>query len=106
MVADIDVGALKKTDFEDLVEGLPTMICITEKGKKIEPIETAHLKNDSRKIDGFVEWIELKTPSVYYSNEKSKNKSVRGRKQSRNRSKSRNRAHRGGKKSRKRSARK
>lgn len=108
MVADVDVTALKKTEFNHLVNGLPTMLCITEKGKKVEPIEEARLKNDSRKVDGFVEWIELKIPSVYYSNEKHNKKMVEGRKRSKTRSKSktRSRAHRGGKKSRKRAARK
>lgn len=107
MVADIDVAALNKTEFNNSVEGLPTMLCITDKGKKVEPIETAHLKNDSRKVDGFVEWIELKTPSVYYSNNKSQRKIGGGRKRkSRSRSVRRHRAHQGGKKSRKRAARK
>lgn len=108
MVADIDVAAVGKTKFNHLVKGLPTMLCITEKGEKSEQIEEAHLKNDSRKVDGFVEWIELKIPSVYYSNEKHNKKMVEGRKRSKTRSKSRSRtrAHRGGKKSRKRAARK
>ena len=110
MVADIDVAALNKTAFNNSVEGLPTMLCITEKGKRVEPIEDAHLKNNSREIDGFVEWIELKTPSVYYSNQKNPNKSDEGRKRSRSRSRTRSvskrRAHRGGKKSRKRATRK
>jgi hypothetical protein len=114
MVADIDVAALGKTAFNNSVKGLPTMLCITENGKKVEQIEEARLKNDSRKVDGFVEWIELKTPSVYYSNEKLNKKMVEGRKRSisrtknrgRSRSKTRHRAYRGGKKSRKRAARK
>jgi hypothetical protein len=68
MVADIDASALSKTSFEEYVEGLPTILCVSEKGKKIEPIENAKLKNKLRTVDAFVEWIELKSPSIYHSN--------------------------------------
>jgi hypothetical protein len=113
MVADIDASAVSKTPFEDLVQGLPTILCISEKGKKVEPIEKANLKNDYRTVDSFVEWIELKSPSIYYSKnhakehkdtpyprDKTQSRS-RTRSRSRSRSRSRNRRQRGGKRSRK-----
>lgn len=73
MVADIQDDVLNKTQYAKQIEGFPTMWCISNNGRKIEPIEQAKLLNPPRTIDGFVEWIEQNTPSSYSSssNEKS-----------------------------------
>jgi thiol-disulfide isomerase/thioredoxin len=67
MIADIQDDVIGKTSYADQIEGFPTMWCISKNGAKIEPIEQAKLMNPTRSIDGFVEWIELKTPSSYSS---------------------------------------
>jgi thiol-disulfide isomerase/thioredoxin len=67
MIADIQDDVIGKTSYADQIEGFPTMWCISKNGAKIEPIEQAKLMNPTRTIDGFVEWIELKTPSSYSS---------------------------------------
>jgi len=101
MVADIDASVLSKTSFEDMVEGLPTILCISEKGKKVEPIEKAKLKNDYRTVNSFIEWIELKSPSIYYSKNHVKERKDTPYPRGKSRSKSRSKSQRGGKRSRK-----
>lgn len=80
MVADIDADVMSKTPYGDKIQGFPTMWCITQKGKKIEPIENARLKNIPRTVDAFIEWIELKMPNAYYTKEKTRNNSGRRKK--------------------------
>ena len=67
MIADISADVMMKTPYGKNIEGFPTMLCITNKGAKIDPIENAKLKNEPRTIDAFVEWVELKTPGSYSS---------------------------------------
>jgi len=67
LVADIQDNVISKTSYEKQIEGFPTIWCISKKGEKIEPIESAKLLNPARTIDGFIEWIELKTPESYSS---------------------------------------
>ncbi len=67
MVADISADVMMQTPYGEKIEGFPTMWCITKKGAKIDPIENAKLMNTPRTIDAFIEWVELKTPSIYSS---------------------------------------
>lgn len=67
MVADIRDDVIGKTNYEKKIEGFPTMWHISKKGAMVEPIENAKLMNPTRSIDGFVEWIELRTPASYSS---------------------------------------
>ena len=77
MIADIQDDVLGKTAYANKIEGFPTMWSISKKGAKIEPIENVKLMNPTRSIDGFVEWIELKTPSSYSSpNDNGSNKKI------------------------------
>lgn len=67
MVADIQDDVIGQTPYGPKIDGFPTIWCISRNGTKIEPIEHAKLMNRPRTIDGFVEWIELKTPLSYNS---------------------------------------
>lgn len=65
VIADVNSDVMNKTTFEKHVEGFPTIVHISNNGHKLEPIENAKLINPSRSVDGFIEWIELKTPGYY-----------------------------------------
>jgi hypothetical protein len=75
MIADISANVMMQTPYGKNIEGFPTILCITNKGTKIAPIENEKLKNEPRTIDSFIEWVELKTPESYMdSSDKRNNK--------------------------------
>lgn len=62
LIADIDQELLK--DIKGLniqPKGFPTMIFISDNGKKIEDYEDSTIDKKDRTIDSFVKWIESKT---------------------------------------------
>jgi len=64
VIVDIDhrlIPEIKGLKSEPL--GYPTMRFITDEGKISEDFEDSEVENKERTIDGFMEWIELKTGS-------------------------------------------
>jgi hypothetical protein len=55
----------------------PTIRFMTNAGEKIETYEDSQISNKDRKIDSFVEWIELKTGENNIENSKKYNKTYK-----------------------------
>lgn len=63
LVADIDQELLKDIKGLNLQpKGFPTMVYISENGKKVEDYEDSDIDKKDRTIDSFVQWIESKVP--------------------------------------------
>jgi hypothetical protein len=63
LVAEIDQKLLNEIKGLNIQpKGFPTMIYISENGKKIEDYEDSDIDKKDRTIDSFVKWIESKNP--------------------------------------------
>jgi thiol-disulfide isomerase/thioredoxin len=62
VVAEIDKDNLKKLAFiKDDLKGYPSIKYISNNGSVQEDFEDSNIKNKTRTIDSFIEWIELKS---------------------------------------------
>jgi len=62
VIAHVEESLLDKIKYlPSKVSGFPTMMYISENGKKVENYENSNIQKKDRTIDSFVEWVESKT---------------------------------------------
>jgi thiol-disulfide isomerase/thioredoxin len=62
VIAHVEESLLDKIKYLPYkVSGFPTMMYISENGKKVENYENSNIQKKDRTIDSFVEWVESKT---------------------------------------------
>jgi len=62
VIAHVEERLLDKIKYlPSKVRGFPTMMYISENGKKVENYENSNVQKKDRTIDSFVEWVESKT---------------------------------------------